>query len=105
MGRVEAVVENEFGCWEMSDPVIVTCVGEEAEMSFDFLISAFCLTIGLGVVSYSQHVSNPEFIVKTFHEVRGELRATIGYNFVWDSMEAEDFFVINVCDAIGVDIR
>jgi hypothetical protein len=47
---MHAAVEDEFSRREVCDPVIAARVGEQSKVSFDFLVGAFGLTVGLGVV-------------------------------------------------------
>jgi hypothetical protein len=51
MGSVHTVVEYEFGCWEVLHPVTAARVSKESKVLFNFLIRAFGLAVGLGVVS------------------------------------------------------
>jgi hypothetical protein len=50
MRRVHTVIEDEFSSEKEVDPVVVARVGEQLEVLLDFLVGAFGLTVGLGVV-------------------------------------------------------
>ena len=49
-GRVNLVVVLELRGWQEPHPIILSLVGEESEILFQFLVDPFCLSISLWVV-------------------------------------------------------
>jgi len=49
-GRMNLVVILEFREWQESHPIILSLVGEESEILFQFLVDLFRLSISLRVV-------------------------------------------------------
>ena len=47
---MHATVQDKLGSREVFDPVIMVNIGEKSEISLNFLVSAFCLAVGLGVI-------------------------------------------------------
>ena len=50
-GRVNLVVVLEFRERKEPHPIILSLVGEESEILFQFLVDLFCMSISLWVVS------------------------------------------------------
>ena len=49
-GRMNLVVILEFRKWQKPHPIILSLVGEESEILFQFLVDLFRLSISLRVV-------------------------------------------------------
>jgi hypothetical protein len=67
MGRVHATVKHKFSSRKECNPVIITRIGEESKVLFDFLISVFGLPIRLRVVCCCESVGDAEFLIQSFH--------------------------------------
>jgi hypothetical protein len=105
MRGVHAVIEDEFGGGEMSNPIVVSSVDEESKVLLHLLVRAFGLSIRLGVVRNRERMSDAESLVESFHESGGELGTTVGNDLRGYAMESEDFAVVNVRYSFCVDLR
>ena len=54
------------------------------------LIGAFCLTIGLWVITGRETDRGPNSFAKGLPHLGSELGATVGNNVLWDAMEPDD---------------
>jgi len=80
-GGMNLVVILEFHEWQEPHPIILSLVGEEPEILFEFLVDPFCLSITLRVVGCGGCQLNSEQPVEFLGEFRYELGTSIRDNF------------------------
>ena len=70
----------------MGSPVILTLVGEQSKILFNLLILPLYLSIAFRMIGSGKTGLDTESFVEGTHETGRELRASIGENFLWQSM-------------------
>jgi hypothetical protein len=70
----------------------------------NLLIGTFCLTVGLRVVGCCQVGLDTELLEEASHNARRELRSSVTDELERETMEAEDFMVVDVGDSLCVDV-
>jgi len=80
-GRMDLVVILEFCKWQEPHPIILSLVGEESEILFQFLVDPFHLSITLRVVGCGGCQLNSEQLLDFLGEFRYELGTSIGDDF------------------------
>ena len=79
-------------------------VAEDVKVLFDFLIHLFSLTIALRVVSCSETHFNAEVLIQGSHKMCCKLQAAIRIYLLWDTMESEYIFVVEVSNTFSRDV-
>ena len=102
-GRMNLVVVLEFRKWQEPHPIILSLVGEESEILFQFLVDLFRLSITLRVVGCGGCQLNSEQPVEFPGEFRYELGTSIGDNFLRETMMFPLVVEEKVCDSSGRD--
>ena len=77
-------------------PVVLLVVAENAEELFDFLVYAFCFTIGLGVKGRRQGLIHVKLAPGFSHEFGSELRTSIGDYVLWESCSSPDIIQVEL---------
>ena len=70
-------IVGEFGKGKQVCPIVLLVVAEDAEELFDFLIYAFCFSVGLGVKSCRQCLVDMKFGPCFSHDFGGKLRTSV----------------------------
>jgi hypothetical protein len=94
-------VKGKFCCREMFGPIFLMFVTEETEVLLNFLILALDFAITLGVISSSEASLDTKLFVECIYELGRELGTTIGENFLWNSVKAEDILVVKIGSTFG----
>ena len=61
-GGIDPIVQGELGSGEERGPIVLPFVYKVAKVLLDFLVDAFGLTIGLGVVGSREAKFNPKHL-------------------------------------------
>ena len=77
MGYMHLVIEDEFGCGEVSSPIILLSGSEKLKVLLHLLISALGLAIELGMIHSGEGISDAKSLIQCLHKVCGKLRAAI----------------------------
>jgi hypothetical protein len=77
-------------------PIVLLVVAENAEELFDFLVYAFCFTIGLGVKGCRQGLIHVKLAPGFSHKFGSELRASIGDYMLWESSSSPDIIQVEL---------
>ncbi len=64
---MKSIVEDKLRCGEVGDPIIVSSVGEESEVLFDFLIGVLSLAVGLRMIHRCKGMGDSELLIKGLH--------------------------------------
>jgi hypothetical protein len=99
--RVNAGVEGEFCRREMFGSVFLTFVTEETEVLLYFLVLALDFAISFGMIGGSEAGLDTKMFVEGTHELGRKLGATIGEDFLRDSVKTEDIPVVKIGSAFG----
>jgi hypothetical protein len=98
---VNTRVEGKFCCREIFGPVLLTLVTEETKVLLNFLILALNFAVIFRMVGSSEASFNTKMLVESTHELSCKLGTTIGEDFLWDSVKAEDIPVVEVGSALS----
>ena len=77
-------------------PIVLLVVAENAKELFDFLVYAFCFTIGLRVESRRQGLIYVKLVPSFSHKFGSELRASIRDNVLWESCSSPDIIQVEL---------
>ena len=77
-------------------PIVLLVVAENAEELFDFLVYAFCFTIGLGVESCRQGLIYVKLVPSFSHKFGSELWASIGDYVLWESCSSPNIIQVEL---------
>jgi hypothetical protein len=98
---VNTGVEGKFHCREVFGPVFLTFVTEETKVLLYFLILALHFAISFRMIGSSEAGLNTKTFIESTHKTGRKLRAAIGEDFLWDSVEAEDIPVVKIGSAFS----
>jgi hypothetical protein len=79
-------------------PIVLLVVAENAKELFDFLVYAFCFTIGLRVESRRQGLIYVKLVSSFSHKFGSELRASIRDNVLWESCSSPNIIQVELSD-------
>ena len=77
-------------------PIVLLVVAENAKELFDFLVYAFCFTIGLGVKSRRQGLIHIKLVPGFSHEFGSELRASVRDYVLWESSSSPNIIQVEL---------
>ena len=103
MGGMDTGVDNEFGHGKVLVPVGLSAIDVQANVVLDFLIGAFGLSVGLRMVGGGEAGSDSKALEKVAHELRGKLGSAVAGEGKRESMESEDFAVVDVGSSFRTD--
>ena len=103
MGGMDAGVDDEFGHGKVLVPVGLSAIDVQANVVLDFLIGAFGLSVGLRVVGGGEAGSDSKALEEVAHELGGELGSAVAGERERESMESEDFAVVDVGGSFRTD--
>lgn len=104
MSRVDPGVNNKLSHGKVLVPVVLSTTNIEAEVLLDFLVGPFSLSVGLRVVGGGEVGLNAEALEEGAHDLGSKLRAAIADEPEWETVEAEDFSVVDVGYAFSGDV-
>jgi len=102
-GGVNLIVVLEFHEWQDPHPIILSLMGEELEILFQFLVDPFHLSITLRVVGSGGCQLNSEYPVEFPGEFRYELGTSIGDDFLRETVVFPHMVEEKVCGSGGRD--
>jgi len=102
-GRMNLVVILEFCKWQQPHPIILSLVGEESEISFQFLVDQFHLSISLRVVGCGGCQPNSEQPVEFPGDFCYKLGTSIGDNFPRETVRFPHMVEEKVCGSSSRD--
>jgi hypothetical protein len=89
----------------MRCPVVLPFITKQAKVLFDFLIFVLYFAVTLRMVGSSKAGFDTKALVEGSHEMGSELRAPIGEDLLWDSVEPEYVGVVDVSSTLGCKVR
>jgi hypothetical protein len=94
-------VQGKFHCRKIFGPVFLIFVTEETKVLLDFLVLALNFAITFKMIGSGEAGFDTKTFVESTHESGRKLRTTIGKNFLWDSVKAEDIPIVKIGSALG----
>src|ERR1700676_1442227 len=80
------IVERELRKQKEAEPVVLLVVAINAEVLFQGLVSALCLSVSFGMISRSKVKLHVKSFPKRSEEMRHKLNASVGGNMRRDSV-------------------
>ena len=75
---------------EQFTPIILPLIDKEAEILFQLLVDPLCLSVTLWMVGHSGGQPYAEEVVELSCQLRYKLRASVGNDLFWKSMQLPD---------------
>jgi hypothetical protein len=94
-------VKGKFHSREVFSPVFLTFVTKESKVLLYFLVFMLNFAITFRVIDSSEASFDTKTLVESIHKLGCKLQTTIGEDFLWSSVEAEDVPIVKIGSALS----
>jgi hypothetical protein len=98
-------IESKLSGRQVRCPVVLPFTTKQAKVLFDFLVFALYFAVTLRIVGSSKAGLDTKTLVESSHKTGSKLQASIGEDFLWNSVEAEYIRVVDVSGTLCYKVR